>query len=402
MGQARRPNARRGGKGGGVNGKRAGKAAARNAFETEFLSLLAHELRNPLAPIRYSAAILRMRCTQEADLNAIATIERQVAQLGNLVDDLIEGARLQRGLVSLQKQWVDIGALAQQALEAVQPLAEERGQHLEAHLPTAGVHMSCDPERLRQVLDNLLNHASLQTQAGGTLALAIEARPRELFIRISDNGLGIAPEALPHVFNLFASAVSSSDSQVKRLGVSLAIARSLVELHRGTIEVQSEGPGRGTTFAIRLPLIGKPPVARPLREAVAGLATSLRILIVEDNLDAAQSLADLLTLHGHVVLQAHDGLSALDTAQVFGPAVVLLDIALPDMDGYEVARRLRTMETLARVRLIAVTAFDAEEDLARARAAGFDSHLAKPVSMDALRKTLALGGRPARASRGQR
>jgi CheY-like chemotaxis protein len=385
-----------------VNGKRAGKAAARYSFETEFLSLLAHELRNPLAPIRYSAAALRMRCTEEADLNAIAAIERQVTLLGHLVDDLVEGARLQRGLVSLQKQWVDIGALAQQALEAMQPLAEERGQHLEAHLPTAAVQMSCDPARLRQVLDNLLGHASLQTQPGGTLALAIETRPRELFIRISDNGLGIAPEALPHVFNLFAPAVSTSDSQVKRLGVGLAIARSLVELHRGTINVESEGPGRGTTFVIRLPLHGKPPVARPLHGAVPGRATSLRILIVEDNIDVAQSLAELLTLQGHVVMQAHDGVSALQIAQAFGPAVVLLDIALPDMDGYEVARRLRTVEALAQVRLIAVTAYDAGEHLLRERAAGFDGHLTKPVAIDALRKVLVLGVRTARAGRGPR
>jgi CheY-like chemotaxis protein len=370
--------------------KRSSKAATRDSFETEFLSLLAHELRNPLTPIRYSAGVLRLTCISEVERNAIATIERQVTILARLVDDLIEGARLHRGLVSLQKQWVDIGALAQQALEAMQPIAGERGQHLEANLPSASVQMSCDPARLRQVIDNLLEHASMQTQSGGTLALAVEARPRDLLLRISDNGRGIAPEALPHVFNLYAPAVASADSQVKRLGVGLAIARSLVELHGGAIKVQSAGIGRGTTFAVRLPLVGKPPVDAAGPSEIDQVAP-LRVLVVEDNIDAARSLADLLTLQGHLVAQAHDAAAALKTVETFQPAVVLLDIALPDLDGYEVARRMRAIEALANVRLIAVTAFDSGEDLARARAAGFDGHLTKPVTIAALESALTPG-----------
>jgi CheY-like chemotaxis protein/anti-sigma regulatory factor (Ser/Thr protein kinase) len=368
--------------------KKPKKAIDDGPFEVEFLSLLAHELRNPLAPILHSAAILRMLCTNEAQLKAIATIDRQVNLLARLVDDLVEGARLQRGLVSLEKQWVDIGELAGQALEAMQPKAEAQGQHLAAQLPTVRLQMLCDPVRLRQVLDNLLDNASSHTQAGGTITLAIEARQHELLIRISDNGLGIAPDALPHVFNMHSAAAPTAGSSVKRLGVGLAITRSLVELHGGAIRAESAGPGRGSTFVATLPLVSDPTRKNAeLQQAPA--APSLRVLVVDDNIDAAQSLAELLALQGHIVEKAYDAASALQVVETFRPSIVLLDIALPDLDGYEVASRLRARPELKDVRLIALTAFGSSKRQAQSRAAGFNGHLTKPVSIEALKRALA-------------
>jgi CheY-like chemotaxis protein len=377
--------------------KRATRTVARDPIDGEFLSLLAHELRNPLAPIRYAAAALRMRSTSEADLNAIATIDRSVALLARLVDDLIDGARLQRGDVRLEKQWVDIGTLAQQALEAMRPVVEQRGQHLEANLPTEPVQLECDPIRLKQIVGNLLENASQRTQAGGTLTLTVEGRPQQLLIRIGDNGLGIAPEDLPHVFNMYRVTRRTPDSQVKRLGVGLAVARSLVELHGGAILAHSNGLGRGSTLEITLPVAGTPP-RRASNAAAERPRASLRVLVVEDNLDAAQALAELLTMQGHVAATAHDGASALGLAQALRPAVVLLDICLPDIDGYEVARRIRATDVLAHVRLIAVTARDASEDARRARQAGFDGYLTKPVSIAALHQLLSAPARTARES----
>lgn len=368
--------------------KKPRRATEDGPFEAEFLSLLAHELRNPLAPILHSAAILRMLCTDEPQQKAIATIDRQVKLLAHLVDDLVEGARLQRGLVTLKNQWVDIGELAQQALEAMQPKAEAQGQHLAAQLPTDPIQMLCDPVRLRQVLDNLLDNASIHTHAGGTIALEIEARQAELVIRISDNGLGIAPDALQHVFNMYSAAARTAGSSVKRLGVGLAITRSLVELHGGAIRAESAGHGRGSTFVIRLPLVGDPP-RRNVEPQNAPAAPSLHILVVDDNIDAAQGLAELLTLQGHVVDKAHDAASALQAVETFQPSIVLLDIALPDQDGYAVASQMRARPELKDVRLIALTAFGSSKHRARSRAAGFNGHLTKPVSIEALKRALA-------------
>jgi len=368
--------------------KKPRRATEDGPFEAEFLSLLAHELRNPLSPILHSAAILRMLCTDEQQQKAIATIDRQVKLLAHLVDDLVEGARLQRGLVTLKNQWVDIGELAQQALEAMQPKAEAQGQHLAAQLPTDPIQMLCDPVRLRQVLDHLLDNASIHTQAGGTITLEIEARQDELLIRISDNGLGIAPDALPHVFNMHSAAAPTAGSSVKRLGVGLAITRSLVELHGGAIRAESAGPGRGSTFVITLPLVGDPP-RKNIEPQQAPAVPSLRVLVVDDNIDAAQSLAELLALQGHVVEKAYDAASALQAVETFQPSIVLLDIALPDLDGYEVASQLRARPEFKDVRLIALTAYGSSKHRAQSRAAGFDGHLTKPVSIEALKRALA-------------
>ncbi len=364
------------------------KAVEDGQFEAEFLSLLAHELRNPLAPILHSAAVLRMLCTDEAQQKAIATIDRQVHHLSHLVDDLLEGARLQRGMVSLEKRWVDIGELAEQALEAMQQRAQAQGQHLTARLATHPIQMLCDPVRLRQVLDNLLDNASMHTHAGGTITLEVEGRPGELLVRVSDDGLGIAPEALPHVFNMYSAATPSAGASPRGLGVGLAITRSLVELHGGTIRAESAGAGRGSTFTVTLPLAGDPPEGQP-QPRRARVASAQRILIVDDNVDAAQSLGAWLTLEGHVVEKAYDGASALRSAESFRPSVVLLDIALPDLDGYEVASRLRAQPHFKDVRLIAVTAYGSSEHRAKAREAGFSGYLTKPVSIEALKGSLA-------------
>ncbi|CAB3796328.1 hybrid sensor histidine kinase/response regulator [Pararobbsia alpina] len=356
----------------------------------EFLSLLAHELRNPLAPIGHAANVLRMLSGDERQGKWLDVIDRHVAHLARLVEELVDGARVQRQQVTLRKQWVDIAEIGREALEAFQPRIDALRQHLVAQLPAGSIRMECDPVRLRQVMDNLLDNAVTHALEGGTVELTIDRQGDALMIRVRDNGVGIAPEAIAHIFNVFSAATFGAETHANRLGVGLAITRSLVELHGGTITAASQGIGRGSTFLVRLPTSTPPPEALVSRFPSMHKTASTRILIVDDNADAAEALCTLLSLEGHVVKQAHTANDALYAVTAFDPAVVLLDIDLPDLSGYEVARRLRARVGHERLRIVALTAFGSARARARGQSAGFDEYLVKPVALDVLERALVL------------
>jgi len=359
-------------------------ASSQDAPSGEFLSLLAHELRNPLAPIRHSTNLLRMLSTDQRYKQPLDVIDRQLAHLTRLVDDLVDGARLQRGLVTLRKQRIDLGEIAQHALDAVQPRIDEHRKHLIAHLPGERVQMECDAVRLRQVLDTLLDNALTYTSSGDTVELAIETQSNMLHIRVSDTGMGMSTESLPHVFNFFSTSTRGTNVGSDRLGIGLAISRSLIELHGGTIVAYSEGIGRGSTFMVTLPLTAQGADHEERVVRAPEKAMSARVLIVDDNVDAAEALATLLALEGHMVSLAHTAAQALQAVDEFEPSIVFLDIQLPDFSGYEVARRLREKAKFDKLRVVALTAYGSTTSRARAEAAGMNAYLVKPAMLDAL------------------
>jgi signal transduction histidine kinase/DNA-binding response OmpR family regulator len=349
--------------------------------KNEFLSMLAHELRNPLAPIRNAAEVLRLSGHEQPQVRwAREVIDRQLGHLVRLVDDLLDVSRITRGKIQLKLEPVDVGVVVGHAVEASRPVIEQAKHRLEVNLPPQPVWVNGDPARLTQVLTNLLNNAAKYTEEGGRIVLTLDREGGEAVIRVQDTGVGIPPEMLSAVFDLFTQVDRSLDRSQGGLGVGLTLVRRLVEMHGGVVEAHSEGLGQGAEFVVRLPALtgaaAPPPVgnARP-----ASASGSLRILLVDDNTDGAESLATLLRLAGHETRVAHDGPEALGTAADFRPQVVVLDIGLPGMDGYEVARRLRADPKLGMVVLVAVTGYGRDRDRQRSREAGFDHHLVKPV-----------------------
>jgi two-component system CheB/CheR fusion protein len=357
----------------------------------EFLATLAHELRNPLAPLRNGLALLRLQRRGDPAVEQVSgMMERQVQLMARLIDDLLDVSRITRGKIELRKGPVDLAAAAAQAVEAARPLIEERGHRLEVALPPAPVRLEADAARLEQVLSNLLNNAAKYTEPGGRIALTAERHGGEVVIRVKDSGIGIRPEMLPRVFDLFQQADRVEGRVSEGLGIGLTLVRRLVELHGGRVTAHSQGPGRGSEFVVRLPLPAEAPRAGAGRAARGPVkAPGRRVLVVEDNPDAAESLALLLRAAGHEVRVAADGPAALEAAAAFRPQVVLLDIGLPKMDGYEVARRLRRGAGRDGLLLVALSGYGQEEDRRRSRAAGFDAHLVKPADLDALQELLA-------------
>jgi two-component system CheB/CheR fusion protein len=360
----------------------------------EFLAMLAHELRNPLAPLHNTLELLALQGDDPAAVaEAREVMERQVRQMVRLVDDLMDVSRITRGKITLRKAPVDLAAVVATAVDTSRPLIEARGHILRVSLPERPIRIEADADRLAQVLANLLNNAAKYTEVDGRIDLTAEqGADGEILLRVRDNGTGISPEMLPRVFDLFAQADSTLDRAQGGLGIGLTLARRLVEMHGGTVEAASDGAGRGSDFVVRLPAL-----AEPMAEAApivpigqAGAGGSRRVLVVDDNVDSAESLALLLRLYGHDVRLAHDGLTALEEVRASAPDVVLLDIGLPKMDGYAVARHLREEPAFAHVKLIAMTGYGQDEDRRRAKEAGFDHHLVKPVDFDALRDLLAL------------
>jgi signal transduction histidine kinase len=365
----------------------------------EFLATLAHELRNPLAPIRNALGVLRLQRRDDPAVEQLGgMMERQVALMARLIDDLLDVSRITRGRVELRKELVDLARVAADALETARPLLQERGHQLETALPEEPVRLEADPARLAQVLANLLNNAAKYTEPGGRIRLAAEPRDGELVVRVRDNGIGVRPEMLPKIFNLFQQADRPPDRASDGLGIGLTLVKSLVELHGGRVSAHSAGPGRGSEFVVRLPLPARPgegrPAARPARAAGGG--SGRRVLVVEDNADAADSLALLLRATGYEVRVVGDGPAALEAAPGFRPDVVLLDIGLPKMDGYEVARRLRRDPATGDVLLVALSGYGQDEDRRRSHAAGFDAHFVKPVELEKLQALLAGASRPER------
>ena len=371
----------------------------------EFLATLAHELRNPLAPISNAIQILSLRGDDsEVVAQTREVMERQVHQMTRLVDDLMEVSRIGRGKISLEKTPVDLADVVATAVETSRPVVESHRHTLTVSLPERPARVEADSARLAQVLSNLLNNAAKYTEDGGSIDLIVEQTQGEAVIRVRDNGIGIAPERLPSIFDMFEQIEGAADRSQGGLGIGLTLARRLVEMQGGKIEAHSAGLGKGSEFLTRLPALAEP-AAEPAPEPPEGLpappsTAGRRVLVVDDNVDSAESLAVLLRLYGHEVRLAHDGEAALEEAQSFRPDVIFLDLILPKMDGYEVARRLRLEPGRSGLTLVAMTGYGHEEERRRTREAGFQAHLVKPVNFDMLRDLLS--SLPANQSRNER
>jgi signal transduction histidine kinase/DNA-binding response OmpR family regulator len=348
----------------------------------EFLAVLGHELRNPLAPILTALHIMRLR-DGDRSANERAIIERQAQHLVGLVDDLLDVSRITRGKVELKKRRTEVSEVVAHAIEMASPLLEQRQHNLAVDVPPRGLVIDCDPARLGQVLSNLLTNAAKYTEHGGQISVMAREARGQVTISVRDTGIGIAPEMLPRVFDMFVQERQALDRAQGGLGLGLTIVRSLVALHGGTIDVRSEGRGRGAEFVVTLPAAaaGEAETVDATQEHAEAMSmTGRRILIVDDNEDAAELLAASLELMGHRTAVAHDGPQALKLVAGFVPEIAMLDIGLPVMDGYELARRLRDAD-LPAVRLVAVTGYGQDADRQRSQAAGFDAHLVKPIDV---------------------
>jgi PAS domain S-box-containing protein len=356
----------------------------------EFLAVLAHELRNPLAPIRNVLQILRVKAPEDAELLwARDVIGRQVDQLTRLVDDLLDVSRISRGKIKLQLAPLDLATVIAGAVETSRPLIDARLHRLTLQLPEKPVWLQGDLVRLTQVVANLLNNAAKYQDVGGYIGVTVEREENEAVIRVKDKGVGISPELLPGVFDMFEQVQRPHGTSQDGLGIGLSLARSLVELHGGAISVKSAG-GDGSEFTVRLPcMAGEPRRKRAVAPGVppAIAASGLRVLVVDDNEDAAESLATLLQQAGHQVSVAHDGGTALSIAERERPRVIFLDIGLPGMDGYEICKAMRQGGHEDAL-IVALTGYGQDEDRARTHAAGFDGHLVKPGDPNELLKLI--------------
>ena len=362
----------------------------------EFLATLAHELRNPLAPIRNSLQILRLgRGNHQAEEQARSVIERQVQQMVRLIDDLLDLSRISRGKIELRRERIDLAAAVQSAVETSRPLIEQSGHALTLSLPAEPVFVDADVTRLAQVFANLLNNAAKYTQrGGGDIRLSVEPLGQEVAVRVKDNGVGIPASMLPQVFEMFTQVDRSLERTQGGLGIGLSIVKRLVEMHGGTVEAHSEGSGRGSEFVVRLPVLTPAVQETGLRsdgEEAASAPVRRRILVADDNVDSAASLAMMLEFMGNEVRTAHDGVEAVEAAAAFRPDVILLDIGMPRMNGYDACRRIREQPWGRGIAIAALTGWGQEEDKRQSGEAGFDHHLVKPVEPAALEKLLQAG-----------
>jgi signal transduction histidine kinase len=352
----------------------------------EFLAMLAHELRNPLAPIRNAGELLARIPPSDPRTQATAAIvKRQVTHLSRLVDDLLDVSRITQGRIELHRGPVDLKSVVAQAMEAVEP-AFRAGEHRVFVSSGDGpLYVNGDGARLVQCVSNILTNAAKYTDKGGEIHIEMRAHDEEAVIVVADDGVGIAPELLPQIFDLFVQSERSLDRSQGGLGIGLSVVQRMIHMHGGTVSARSEGPGRGATFELKLPR-SAPPAQVSEPPLVRGTAPR-RILVVDDNTDAADSLALILSMDGHKAEPVYDARTALTRAGSFAPEVILLDIGLPEMDGYEVARRLRAGGS--RAQLVALTGYGRLQDVERAKAAGFDAHLVKPVDLQLLLGRLA-------------
>jgi len=355
----------------------------------EFLAILSHELRNPLAPIIASIVLLRRTQGRSPDeQQALDIIERQGQHLVKLVDDLLDVARITLGKISLHKEPVELTTLLSQVAETVRPFVTDDDKILDLELPEEEIWLQGDPTRLSQVFANLLHNSVKFTERGGRIEVRAWTEGSHAHVEVSDTGIGLDPAKLSSVFDMFVQGEQPVDRIVTGLGVGLALVRTLVEMHEGSVSAFSEGAGKGSRFLISLPTHHVEMRMSSEKEADAPFK-SARILVVDDNIDAALTIGRLLELAGHVVMTIHDSEQAIQQAIAEQPDAVLLDIGLPGMDGYEVARRLRADPKLSRTRLIALSGFGREEDKRRSLEAGFDAHLTKPADLRALQEAIA-------------
>jgi two-component system CheB/CheR fusion protein len=365
----------------------------------EFLAMLAHELRNPLTPIAHAIHLLRHAKSGTPVTSLYDMMERQTVRLVRLVDELLDVARISRGLIELKRETLDLGTLVRHTAEGSLARVEERRHTLSLTLPDAGsLLVYGDPARLEQVISNLIENAAKYTDPGGRIALALVREKDEAVLSVRDNGTGIAPDMLERIFDLFAQGDTSLARSGGGLGLGLTLVRRVLALHGGHIEARSAGPGQGSEFVVRLPALVAAPRALPQSaagakagDAPAAVRRAHRILVVDDNADSAEATALLARAWGHEVATAEDALSALAVAERFAPDCVLVDIGLPDMDGYELARRFRKDPRHRDLYLVALTGYGRAEDRSAAHAAGFDTHLVKPADVDELERLLARG-----------
>jgi signal transduction histidine kinase len=369
-------------------------AAAKEAErrKDEFLAMLGHELRNPLAPIHTTLQLLRLR-GETALMRERTIIERQTLHLERLVSDLLDVSRITRGKIQLQRERMEVSEIVAKAIELTAPLLEQKKHRLVIEVPSRGMIVEGDHVRLTQVMTNLLTNAAKYSEPGSEVRVTATRSAGGVVLRVKDTGAGISPELVPHIFDLFTQAPQTLARSEGGLGLGLTIAKSLVEMHGGQIHASSEGPGRGSEFVVALPRADTAAPAHPQTDDVSLAADrrgahGARVLVVDDNRDAAETLAEALAHEGHEVAVAYDGASALELAARCGPEIVLLDIGLPVLDGYEVARRLRKAQARAPLKLIAVTGYGQENDRAKAAEAGFDAHVVKPVDLDLLLEAL--------------
>ena len=381
------------------------QARTASRAKDEFLAMLGHELRNPLAPIVNALQLMKMR-DSAGHSEERRIIERQVSHLSRLVDDLLDVARIAKGKVEIKRERLDLQQVVAWALEQTQPVLDERSRPVEVSQPAEPLHVVGDAGRLAQVLCNLLTNAAKFTPPDGRISITTRSTEGMAEMSVQDSGRGLAPDLLPRVFDLFVQGEPAGNHS-GGLGLGLSIVRNLVQMHGGTVSAASDGHGHGATFSIRLPLAGRGEPAAPTTDAHAVYTGGPspgpicgRILVVDDNQDAATTLSELLRSTGYEVQIAHDGAAALATLERFEPALAILDIGLPGMDGYELAGRIRAGGRWPSLKLIALTGYGRESDRARALASAFDDHLVKPVSFDRLCSTvssvLAKAGDPAR------
>jgi signal transduction histidine kinase/FixJ family two-component response regulator len=371
-------------------------AEAANRAKDEFLALLSHELRNPLAAMMHAVVIARL---DEAHRDQALDIARRQAQhLTRLVDDLLDVARITQGRISLCREPVALAQVVARAIEATRPTMEDREHHVTVSVPAEVVTVHGDPVRLEQIATNLLTNAAKYTGPGGHIDVMVAREGDAAVLRVRDDGMGVTPDLMPRIFDIFAQGERTLDRSEGGLGVGLSVVKQLVELHGGRVEVRSAGRGAGSEFVVRLPALATAPEPRSLAAPAAGRPRHARVLVVEDNPDASDALYMLLELLGHTVRVVRDGPAALDAVRTAVPDVALVDIGLPGMDGYEVARRARPLAEPGRMTLVALTGYGRDEDKERALAAGFDYHLTKPVDIDALRALLASAASDERTS----
>jgi PAS domain S-box-containing protein len=382
-----------------VSERRRAEAALKESDQRkdEFLAMLAHELRNPLAPIRNGVQIFRALAPPVPELqSAIEMIDRQVHQMTRLVDDLLDVSRITRGKIELRRERVELATIVNGAVEASRPLIDQRGHELTVAIPPQPIHLDADLTRLSQVLMNLIHNAAKFIDRAGRIWVTAEREDDCVLIRVKDTGIGIPAEMLPRIFDMFTQVDRSLERSEGGLGLGLTLVHRLVELHGGTVEARSEGLGKGSEFIVRLPVAVEIQDPGPRGEAGDGetvvMPAARRILVVDDNLDAADSLGMLLSMLGHEVHTAHDGLEAVEAVVEFRPDVVLLDIGLPKLNGYEAARQIRERHGGTGLVLIALTGWGQDEDRRRSKEAGFDHHMTKPVDFADLQRVLAEAG----------
>jgi two-component system CheB/CheR fusion protein len=374
-----------------ITERRKSERALRRADEQkdEFLAMLSHELRNPLASIATAAEVLARTLGPSPNAQApLALLRRQAQQLTRITDDLLDVSRIARGRVTLKREVVEVSHAMDEAAESVGPALQQAGHRLVVSRPVEPLYVDADRARLVQCLGNILHNAAKYSDRGKDIEVSFAADTAEVVIEVRDHGCGISPELLPHVFELFVQSERTLDRSEGGLGIGLSVVKRLVEMHGGRVGVASAGIGRGSTFTVRLPRVRKPaPPPRP--EHVA--PPPRRVLVVDDNVDAADGLAMLLRLDGHDVRTVYQAEDVLATAASFAPDFALLDIGLPRVDGYEVARQLRAQDTTRDVRLVAITGYGQTNDVARARAAGFEAHVVKPADPEVLNRIFAAG-----------